>query len=87
MRAVGGIEAEGELDPLGSPVEQSLALAGTRLEDETRYRMLEPIRQYALELLERSGEEEETRGSDCRELWRSQSRPPRKVLGAWLSQR
>ena len=50
----------GHLDRL---VEQSLVATDTGEEggDEPRYRMLEPVRQYALEKLEESGEAEETR--------------------------
>jgi tetratricopeptide (TPR) repeat protein len=47
---------------LGSLVEQSLVVAETSPEGLTRYRMLEPVRQYALEKLQESGEEDETRG-------------------------
>jgi predicted ATPase/DNA-binding XRE family transcriptional regulator len=56
----------GEVDPmevldlLGGLVEQSLVVAETGAE-ELRYGMLEPVRQYALEKLEESGEAQETR--------------------------
>jgi predicted ATPase len=53
-------DEEDALDLLGRLVEQSLVTAELR-EDETRYGMLEPIRQYALEKLEQSGEEEQVR--------------------------
>ncbi len=51
------------LGPLGRLVEQSLVAADTSAysDDEPRYRMLEPVRRYAQELLEQSGENEETR--------------------------
>ncbi|MDP9480998.1 MAG: hypothetical protein M3R38_35925, partial [Actinomycetota bacterium] len=54
--------ADGEdvLFLLGRLVEQSLVTAEPH-EDETRYGMLEPIRQYALEKLKESGEEERIR--------------------------
>jgi predicted ATPase len=48
---------------LGQLVEQSLVAADTSANSdaELRYRMREPVRQYAQELLEESGETEETR--------------------------
>jgi predicted ATPase/DNA-binding XRE family transcriptional regulator len=50
------------LAPLGRLVEQSLVAADAApLDGETRYRMLEPVRQYALEKLRESGEETEVR--------------------------
>ncbi len=69
MEAAEAVGAAGEaatdriLGLLGRLVEQSLFVAAeTREEgDEVRYRMLEPIRQYALEELEESGEAEQTR--------------------------
>ncbi len=56
--------ANGEdvLDLLGRLVEQSLVAAKPH-EAETRYGMLEPIRQYALEKLEESGEGEHVRAA------------------------
>jgi DNA-binding SARP family transcriptional activator len=55
--AAGDIPAGEVLDLLGRLVDQSLVIAETEVpEDVPRYRMLEPIRQYALELLEGSGE-------------------------------
>ena len=60
--AAGGIRAGGVLDLLGRLVDQSLVVAETGMADDVRrYRMLEPIRQYALELLEHSGEAREVR--------------------------
>lgn len=60
-RAVGdGSGPEEVLDLLGALVEQSLVLAEVG-GGPTRYRMLEPVRQYALRRLEESGEAEETR--------------------------
>ena len=51
------IDAEDALEPLGRLVEQSLVTAGTdRVGNGTRYGMLEPIRQYAGEKLEESGD-------------------------------
>ncbi|MDQ4128997.1 MAG: helix-turn-helix domain-containing protein, partial [Actinomycetota bacterium] len=48
----GAVEAEEVLALLGNLVEQSLVVAETSPEGETRYRMLEPVRQYAREKLE-----------------------------------
>jgi predicted ATPase len=59
--AAGAVEAEDVLVLLGNLVEQSLVAAETSLEVVTRYGMLEPVRQYALERLHESGEEDELR--------------------------
>ena len=58
--AVEDLEVEDTLDLLGRLVEQSLVVADAS-PGEMRYRMLEPVRQYALEKLEESGEAEEVR--------------------------
>ena len=58
--AAGDLRAGEVLDLLPRLVDQSLIVAEAG-EGTPRYRMLEPIRQYALELLERSGEAEEVR--------------------------
>jgi tetratricopeptide (TPR) repeat protein len=55
----GDVAAEGALESLGRLVEQSLVTA--ELDgDGMRYAMLEPVRQYAREKVEESGEAEET---------------------------
>jgi predicted ATPase len=59
--ATGAVEAEEALVLLGNLVEQSLVVAETNPEGRTRYRMLEPVRQYALEKLRESSEEDEVR--------------------------
>ena len=68
--AVGGDEASGEEDVLvllGNLVDQSLVPAEPdEADDGTRYRMLEPVRQYALERLEQSGKAEEARRQHAR---------------------
>jgi predicted ATPase/DNA-binding XRE family transcriptional regulator len=51
-----GTAVEDVLEPLGGLVEQSLVTTEVLGEDETRYGMLEPVRQYAIERLEESGE-------------------------------
>jgi predicted ATPase/DNA-binding XRE family transcriptional regulator len=54
---VGSVGAEDVLDHLGTLVEQSLVVVQPpKAGGETRYGMLEPVRQYALEKLEQSGE-------------------------------
>ena len=55
-----GVEAGEVPDLLGRLIEQSLVTA-TPDEDGSRYGMLEPVRQYALEKLEESGEERQLR--------------------------
>jgi predicted ATPase/DNA-binding XRE family transcriptional regulator len=56
-----GDAGEDVLDLLGRLVEQSLVTAEVAGDGESRYGMLEPVRQYALEKLEESGEAEEAR--------------------------
>ena len=68
--AVGTTEDGGEevLGPLGALVEQSLVTVEPEPEDGdgVRYGMLEPVRQYAREKLEESGEAEEIRRRHAR---------------------
>jgi predicted ATPase/DNA-binding XRE family transcriptional regulator len=60
--AYGDVGARDVLGLLGKLVEQSLVRAEPGEDGgEVRYRMLEPVRQYALEKLEESGEEEPAR--------------------------
>ena len=59
--ASGAVEAEEVLMLLGNLAEQSLVVAETSPEGRTRYRILEPVRQYALEKLRESSEEDEVR--------------------------
>ena len=59
MCSGGGIEQEDVLDLLGGLVDKSLVVAGASTGGAVRYRMLEPVRQYAQEKLEESGEAEE----------------------------
>ncbi len=58
--AGGDILEEEVLDVLSSLVEQSLVVAEPREEGSTRYRLLVPVREYAEERLEQSGEAEGT---------------------------
>lgn len=55
-----GIEEDDVLDLLSHLVEKSLVLVVKR-DDETRYRLLETVRQYGREKLEESGEEPDVR--------------------------
>jgi predicted ATPase/DNA-binding SARP family transcriptional activator/DNA-binding CsgD family transcriptional regulator len=57
----GGIEEGDVLDLLGKLVDKSLVMAETTQGDWVRYRMLEPVRQYAWEKLEKSGEADTVR--------------------------
>jgi tetratricopeptide (TPR) repeat protein len=57
----GGVDEGEVLDLLSGLVEKSLVVARERQESGVRYRMLEPVRQYAQEKLEESGEAEELR--------------------------
>jgi predicted ATPase/DNA-binding CsgD family transcriptional regulator len=56
-----GVEQGVILDLLSGLVDKSLVVAEAGSEDALRYRMLEPVRQYARELLEESGEAERVR--------------------------
>jgi predicted ATPase/DNA-binding XRE family transcriptional regulator len=62
----GAIYPDQVLDLLGRLVEQSLVTARSGSDGGVRYGMLEPVRQYALELLEKSGETEEVRRRHAR---------------------
>ena len=55
------VEAGDVIVLLGNLVEQSLVVVETSPEGTTRYRPLEPVRQYALERLRESSEEDEVR--------------------------
>ena len=56
-----GIEVEDVLDLLGGLVDKSLVVAGATTVGTARYRMLEPIRQYAGEKLALSKDHQQTR--------------------------
>jgi predicted ATPase/DNA-binding SARP family transcriptional activator/DNA-binding CsgD family transcriptional regulator len=57
-----GIEQEDVLDLLGGLVDKSLVVAEPSTSGTVRYRMLEPVRQYAREKLDESGEANEVQG-------------------------
>jgi predicted ATPase/DNA-binding NarL/FixJ family response regulator len=56
-----GIEAGRMLDLLSSLVDKSLVIAETNGRPQARYRLLETIREYALDKLEQAGEEQRVR--------------------------
>jgi non-specific serine/threonine protein kinase len=56
-----GIEEDDVLDLLGGLVDKSLVVAVASTGDAVRYRMLEPVRQYAVEKLEEGDEGEQVR--------------------------
>ncbi len=61
----GGIQVKQVLDLLSHLVDKSLVVADTQARSEARYRLLETIRQYALEKLQESGEEMTLRRRHC----------------------
>jgi predicted ATPase/DNA-binding SARP family transcriptional activator/DNA-binding CsgD family transcriptional regulator len=58
----GGVEQEDVLDLLGALVDKSLVVVRATTNGALRYGMLEPIRQYAKELLEQGGRAEVVQG-------------------------
>ena len=62
--AGGAAEAGGVLDLLSQLVDKSLVVAEAGARGAVRYGMLEPVRQYATELLEEEGTTEEAPSSD-----------------------
>ena len=62
----GGVEEGEVLDLLSGLVEKSLVVTRETGEGALRYRMLEPVRQYALQRLEHSGEAEEIKRAHAR---------------------
>src|SRR5215216_6692774 len=56
-----GTEEGDVLDTFSGLVDKSLVVAEARLKSRVRYRLLEPVRQYAREKLEECGEAEEVR--------------------------
>jgi predicted ATPase len=86
--AAGAVEAADVFVLLGNLVEQSLVVAQTSPEGRTHYRILEPVRQYALERLRESGEEDEVRRRHVRRyLALAEQAEPRikgQDQGEWL---
>ena len=67
LQAAEAVGGEGALVELGQLLDHSLVVADTDVgAAEARYRMLEPIRQYALGQLEQSGERDMVRGLHAR---------------------
>ncbi len=62
LSAAEALGTEDTLDLLGGLVEQSLVTVDLEAGGEVRYGLLEPVRQYAREMLEEAGEFGETRG-------------------------
>ncbi|MGH2523985.1 MAG: ATP-binding protein, partial [Anaerolineales bacterium] len=85
-----GLEAGRILDGLASLAAKSMILADRRQGDETRYRMLETIRQYASERLNESGDGERLRRRHLEFFLRWAERTEPELRGAqqleWLSQ-
>jgi predicted ATPase/DNA-binding CsgD family transcriptional regulator len=88
--AGGSVEEEDVLDLLSGLVEKSLVV--TRVSDEgvVRHRMLEPIRQYALEKLEESGEIEVVRRAHAAYFLAMAERAEPELMGeqavTWLAE-
>ncbi|GAA3416103.1 hypothetical protein [Streptosporangium vulgare] len=68
--------AEDVLGVLCDLVDKSLVLADAEVAGETRYRMLETIREYAIEQLDASGEEAEFRRLHQRHMIEVAAGPP-----------
>jgi predicted ATPase/DNA-binding XRE family transcriptional regulator len=80
--ASGAVAEEEVLMLLGNLVEQSLVVAKpAEDEDPTRYRMLEPVRQYAQELLEESGEGGDIHGKHAKFFLKIAERAEPEVRG------
>jgi predicted ATPase len=85
--AAGAVEAEEVLVLLGNLAEQSLVWRRPSPEGRTRYRMLEPVRQYAWRSSARAGGGR-VRRRHADTTWRSPRRPSPTIKGheqvAWL---
>jgi hypothetical protein len=81
--AAGNIGADDVFDLLAQLVEQSLVTLESGADGgQTRYGMLEPVRQYALEKLRGSGEEERVRGRHAEYYEALALRTERELKGA-----
>ena len=76
MCSGGSVEQEDVLDLLGTLVDKSLVVVGATSSGALRYGMLEPIRQYAKELLEQGGQAEVVKGQHGAS-WHWQKKPNR----------
>ena len=79
--ADGSIEGSDVLDLLGRLVDKSLVVAETEAQGAVRYRMLEPIRQYARERLEESEEAEAIQRRHAEFFLALAERPSRRWRG------
>jgi predicted ATPase/DNA-binding CsgD family transcriptional regulator len=88
--AGGSVEEEDVLDLLSGLVEKSLVVTRGSDEGVVRYRMLEPIRQYALEKLEESGEIEVVRRAHAAYFLAMAERAEPELMGeeavTWLAE-
>jgi non-specific serine/threonine protein kinase len=88
--AGGSIEEEDVLDLLSGLVEKSLVVTRGSDEGLVRHRMLEPIRQYALEKLQESGEIEVVRRAQAAYFLALAERAEPELMGkeavAWLAE-
>jgi predicted ATPase len=64
-----GVEEDEVLDLLSGLVEKSLVVAKGTDEGGVRYRLLEPVRQYALEKLKESGQAEAAKRAHAQYFW------------------
>lgn len=85
-----GIEEGEVLDLLSRLVDKSMVVVGSGAEEALRYRMLEPVRQYAQEHLEESGEAERVRDRHAKYHLALAERAAQELMGAqqetWLEQ-
>jgi non-specific serine/threonine protein kinase len=83
-----GLEGGEVLDLLSRLVDKSLVVAEAGTEGASRYRMLEPVRQYGLERLEAGGEAERVRGRHAEHYLALAERAEPELMGAdqasWL---
>ncbi|MGH3146476.1 MAG: ATP-binding protein, partial [Rubrobacter sp.] len=88
VEAIGTVEAGRTLDLLSGMVDKSLVVAEDEGASYVRYRMLEPVRQFAREKLRESGEEAEVRRRHAEHYLALAERAEPELLGAdqglWL---
>ena len=87
--AGGSVEEEDVLDLLSGLVEKSLVVTRGSDQEDVRYRLLEPVSQYALEKLEESGEVEAARRAHAAYFLALAERAEPELLGkepaTWLA--